>query len=151
MCYQRSNHARCLPLWLAFPKVVSFYGFVKNNITMVFKSILWLFNNIMAKKICTYYSSFIININDFTMKYLKQYHAVKLHVRSRLEYIHIYQFVSDTNTYTHDTHISRCPTNSKVWIIHGIQTPCCSGCWEDLCTRRSRNSWLMETIADQCC
>ena len=53
-----------------FLKVVSFTGFVKNNITIdngFFKSISWLY--IDGKEICKYYSSFIIDINDFTMKY----------------------------------------------------------------------------------
>ena len=85
-----------------FLKVVSFTGFVKNNITIdngFFKSISWLY--IDGKEICKYYSSFIIDSNDLSWNVFKTNSCyTKLHVRNCLVRTHTFQLVSNTNTYT---------------------------------------------------
>ena len=70
------------------------------QLTMVFKSIPWLY--IDGKEICTYYSSFIIDIKDFSWNVFKTNSCyTKLHVRNRLVRTHTFQLVSNTNTYTY--------------------------------------------------
>ena len=81
-----------MPLRVAFPKVVM------TNITMVFKSIPWLY--IDGKEICTYNSSFIIDINDLSWNIFKTNPCCQTSCKKPIS-THTYQVVSNTNTYTY--------------------------------------------------